>query len=120
MASRLSVTVIINSSVEDVLGWKCCNLQDLNLEIHVTNLGSDEVKIGSAMELQGEGGAERIDYFYPHGVHAIEPREGLSFYCRFDEERFGRFTQVVVFDEAGKGYRARITGKSEAAEEDRA
>jgi hypothetical protein len=116
MALQLAVTVIFNSSVEDVLGWKCCNLQDMNLEIQVTNRGREVARVKSVIVLKGEAGSERIDYLYPHGVHPIAPGEGLSFYCRFDEDRFARFTHAIAEDEAGTRYRAPITGRAEPAE----
>ena len=33
----IDIKVIMNSSVEEVLSFKCCNLHDQNLEIHLKN-----------------------------------------------------------------------------------
>jgi hypothetical protein len=116
MSGGLKVRVLMNSSLEDVLGWKCCNLQGMNLEIHVINAGGKRLAVKSEAELEGPGLAERIDYLYPQGVHALEPGEALSFYCSFDERRFGKFTNIIVKDGAGARYRAAISGGAEAAE----
>jgi hypothetical protein len=116
MGSELTVRALINSSVEDVLGWKCCNLQDMNLEVQVNNGGGEAVRVKSAMELESGQGSEKIEYLYPPGLQPIGPREGLSFYCRFDEERFRRFSHIIIEDERGRRYRAEITGRSERAE----
>jgi len=115
MRSELTVTVLLNSSVEDVLGWKCCNLQGMNLEVQVSNRGREEVVVLSAMEFRDREAGERVDYFYPAGTHPLGPQEGQSFYCSYDADRFRRFTHVIVTDRAGRRHRAAITGRDEPA-----
>ena len=115
MGNQLQVKVIINSSVEEALGWKCCNLMDMNLEIMVENLGPETAWIRSEVELAGEGTSERIEYLYPHGLHPIAPRDALSFYCSFDPDRFKRFSRIILVDGNGKRYQAAITGEEEPA-----
>ena len=115
MPQELRVRVIISSSSEEVLGWKCINLQDMNLEVHVINQGRDLVRIKSQMELVGNGEAEKVDYFFPYGLHPLGPGQGLSFYCHFEEDRFKRFTGIIIEDDTGNHYQAPITGRSEPA-----
>lgn len=112
---NLKVKVIMNTSLEEVLGWKCCSLPGMNLEIQVINQGDGPVRIKSEIEFLGANKSERIDYLYPHGVHSIAPRDRLAFYCSFEEDRFRDFTLVVVRDEYGHGLVAPITGDEEEA-----
>lgn len=107
------VRVIMNTACEQALGWKCCNLMDMNLEVQVWNAGNAPFFMKSEVFLAGEGGAEKIDYLYPHGVYAIAPGDALSFYCSFDEDRFRRFTRIIVQDGEGKKYHAAISGEKE-------
>ncbi|HUT52031.1 MAG TPA: hypothetical protein VM658_01435 [bacterium] len=114
-AGGIMVRVLMNSGLEEVLSWKCCNLQGMNLEVHVINGSDERIEARSEMELTGPGGGERVAWLYPPGVHAILPGEALSFYCSHDEERFKTFTNVIIEDGRGRRFRARITGRAEPA-----
>jgi hypothetical protein len=116
MDRLIRVKVLMNSTCEDALGWKCCNLQGMNLEIHVENTGVKYVRVKSEVDLVGDGDTDRVGYLYPHGIHPIAPDEALSFYCSYDEQRFRNFSHIVVRDESGRKFRAAITGGGEAAE----
>lgn len=105
----------MNSSCEEALDWKCCNLSGMNLELQVINSGDDKVLVRSEAELVGEAASERIDYLYPHGLHCIGPGEALSFYCFFDDERMSGFSHIEIADAGGNKYRAQITGRREDA-----
>jgi hypothetical protein len=61
------------------------------------------------------GERERVDYFFPAGIHDLSPGEGMSFYCAFDAERFRRFSQIEVREEGGRCHRAALTGREEPA-----
>jgi len=115
--SDLSVRLILDSSVEEVLGWKCVSLQDMNLEIHVKNNGPAPVGLKSEIELSGEDWSEKIDYLYPHGLHRIEPGEAMALYCSYDPEKTGRVSHVTITDEGGKRHRAAVTGRMEECED---
>ena len=39
----LEIHVIMNSSIEEVLSFKCCNLHDQNCEIHLKNIGTEPI-----------------------------------------------------------------------------
>ncbi len=114
--SAISVKVSINSSCEDVLEMKCCNLAGMNLEITIYNHGPHPIVIASEMELIGAQTSEPLPYLYPHGLQTIAPRDLLSFYCPFDEHRFKNFAKVVVKDCEGKRCQATITGDKEPTE----
>ena len=116
MKPAILVKVMMNSTCEDALGWKCCNLQGMNLEIQVANSGVKHVWLKSEVDLVGDGAIDRVGYLYPHGTHPLAPDDALSFYCSYDERRFRRFSHVVVMDENGGRYRAAITGAYESAQ----
>ncbi len=112
---RLFVRLIVNSSMEEVLGWKCVNLQGMNMELHVTNEGRDTMRLRSEAVLMAAETERRIDYLYPHGVHELGPHQGLAFYFGFDEDEASRFDRVGVADDEGALYVAKITGSAEKA-----
>ena len=115
MKSFVSVKAQINSSCEDALGWKCCNLQGMNLEIQVANTGVKYVWVRSEVVLVGDRDQDKVEYLYPHGTHPLAPDQVLSFYCTYDEHRFKRFSHIVVMDREGRRHQAAITGRHEPA-----
>ena len=102
----LEVKVIMNSSVEDVIGFKCCSLPDQNLEIHVKNLGRNALKVPSRFELEGEGGVTELKTVYPPGGQLVQPGESAAFYCTMDEEVWKSVRAITAFDDKGKPFRA--------------
>ena len=115
MPARFKVKVIAGSTAEAALGWKCCNLQGMNLELHVTNAGAGAVTVQSVAEFSGPSGRERVDYLYPHGAHELGPGVTMSFLCDFDENRLRSYERVTVFDGEGGAHQAGITGEMEEA-----
>ncbi len=113
MPCPLMVKVIQNSSCEEVLGWKCVNLMDMNLEIHVHNAGRDMEHIRSEIELSGEAGVQRLENLYPYGIHPLGPDQTMSFYCSIDESLLELYSDIRVFDVKGRAYQAPITGRME-------
>jgi hypothetical protein len=105
----LEIHVIMNSSIEDVLSFKCCNLQDQNLEIHLTNLGSDPITVPNSCELVSERGERfRIDTLYPGGDYTIPPGEVTACYCMLAEEIYGRYDSIVFTDTEGREHLAAL------------
>ncbi len=102
----LEIRVIMNSTVEDVISFKCCNLHDQNLEIHLKNTGSEVLEIPNACELVGEEGRYRIEYLYPAGPYRLEPGEVTACYCTLADEVFDRHRRIVFTDTQGRRYEA--------------
>ena len=86
----LEINVIMNSSIEDVLSFKCCNLHDQNCEIHLKNTGLDPIRVPSSCELIGDDSTLRIDTLYPGGTYTIQPGDVTACYCTLGEEVFAR------------------------------
>jgi hypothetical protein len=105
--AMLEIRVIMNSSIEDVLSFKCCNLHDQNFEIHLKNLGSDPITVPNSCELVSEEGEWfRIDSLYPGGAYTIPPGEVTACYCMLADELYARYESIVFTDTEGRQYRA--------------
>jgi len=109
----LEIYAIMNSSIEDVLSFKCCNLHDQNFEIHLKNTGSDPITVSNSCELVNEQGERfRIDTLYPGGDNTIPPGEVAAFYCTLAEEIYARYDSIVFTDTDGTRYSALLTHRS--------
>jgi hypothetical protein len=104
----LEINVIMNSSIEDVLSFKCCNLHDQNCEIHLKNNGPDPIRVPSSCELIGEDSGLRIDTLYPGGTYTIEPGDTTACYCTLGEEVFARYRTIVFTDTEGRQHSATL------------
>jgi hypothetical protein len=101
----IEVTLIMNSDVEEVLAWKCCNLFDQNLEIRVENKGDREISVSGSFVLENEGETKRITNVYPPGGVRVKPRDMASMYSSLDPDEFYRFKWAVFFDGEGAALR---------------
>jgi|YNPNPStandDraft_1061719.scaffolds.fasta_scaffold03771_4 hypothetical protein len=104
----LKIDVIMNSSVEEVLAFKCCHLMDQNLEIHVTNLAREPVRVKNSCELVRGEERLRIDYLYPPGGYTIQPGDTVAFYCTLSDEVFERYESIVFRDDRGREHTAAL------------
>lgn len=104
----------MNSSVEEILSFKCCHLHDQNLEIHLTNTGGGVLTVPSACELVGEEERFRIDYLYPPGPYRLPPGEVTACYCSLGEEVFERYRWIVFRDAEGQEHRAPLQASEPA------
>jgi len=102
----LEIRVIMNSSIEEVLSFKCCNLHDQNCEIHLKNPGAEPIQVPNSCELIGEGAGYRIDTLYPGGTYTIAPGEMTACYCTLDEEVFTKYQLIVFTDTEGRRHQA--------------
>ncbi len=102
----LEIRVIMNSSIEEVLSFKCCNLHDQNCEIHLKNTGGESIRVPSSCELTGKDSGLRIDTLYPGGTCTIAPGETTAYYCTLDEELLAKYQSIVFTDTEGRRYRA--------------
>ncbi len=104
IGGMLEITLIMNSSVEEVLAFKtCCGLkvQDQNLEIHLKNNGEGEVAVRSRFELVCPDETLPVENLMPQGVQTIEPGQIIAFYCYMDETVWERGKEVVFFETDG-------------------
>ena len=98
----LRIKLLMNSSIEEVLDFKCCNLHGQNLEIQVTNAGAEPLLVPSRCDLEGDQDTLPLDFLYPPGVHPLLPGETLAFYCTLDERVLSQYRRIVFYDSAGR------------------
>ena len=104
----IRIKVFMNSSVEEVLSFKCCNMHDQNLEIHLTNLTDEPVTVAGSCDLVGEneGDVFRLDTLNPPGPYTLRPGEPLACYAMLLDEIYERYRWVVFRDDRGREHRA--------------
>jgi hypothetical protein len=103
----LEIRLIMNSTAEDILGFKtCCGLKmfDQNLEIHLINQGPSPVVVPSGFDLETSEGVRRFDHLMPSGNLRIEPGEIKAFYCSMDETLWQKSRGLVFYDQEGNRY----------------
>ncbi len=98
--------MIMNSSIEEVLSFKCCSLHDQNLEIHLKNQGREPVTVPSACRLVCEKDNYLIDTLFPAGGITIMPGEAQACYSSLDEDIYLKYQWIVFEDNQGQEYRA--------------
>jgi hypothetical protein len=104
----LEIKVIMNSSIEEVLAFKCCHLMDQNLEIHLKNVGQESLAVPSSCELVNEDGRFSINYLYPQGGYTIHPGETVAYYCSLPDAVFEKYQSIVFRDASGREHRATL------------
>ena len=107
----LEIQLNMNSPVEDILAFKtCCGLKmfDANLEILITNRGKKPALLTGWFDLEGDGESKRISAMMPPGEQRIRPGEIKAFYCQMDEQLWQRSLRLVVQDDKGNRFAAKI------------
>ncbi len=108
---RLEIKVLMNSSIEEILSFKCCNLHDQNMEIHLKNLGPDSLTVPGLCELVGENEEDRfrIETLFPVGPYNLPPGEVVACYCTLADETYARYGWIVFRDTEGREHRAELS-----------
>ena len=100
----IEATIIMNSSVEEILAFKCCNLPDQNLEVHLYNTGGDSVVVKGFFQLENDTETVRVHNLFPNGNITVPPYEITALYCYMDNEEWKRFHTITFFDVEGNAY----------------
>lgn len=110
----LTIKPLMNSCVEDVLAFKtCCGLQmnDQNLELHVTNEASAPLRVQSRLLLVLDDGEEReISNLTPQGDPEMAAGETIALYCMMDEQLWKSVKKIAMFDTGGARYESEVDG----------
>jgi len=101
----LDVKVIMNSCMEEVLGFKCCGLPDQNLEMHIRNLGEQPVTVSGRFILENETETLTCNHLFPPWEQTINPGQATAFYCSMDESVWNRYQTLTISDKEGNMYR---------------
>lgn len=113
LESMLDITIIMNSCIEEVLAFKCCNVFDQNLEIHIQNRGNAPVAARPELLLENRETRVSITHLYPPRNQRIEPGDRVAYYCTLDSDYFYTFTKLTVFDEHGRPFSKAIEKPAE-------
>ncbi len=101
----LKVKIIMNSVMEEILAFRCCNIPNQNLEMHVDNTGDQPVTVPGRFTLENENGILECSHLFPPWGQTIEPGTGAAFYCSMDESEWERYQTLTIFDGEGNTYR---------------
>lgn len=104
----IHLNIIMNSSMEEVLGFKCCTLPDQNLEVHVVNGSDKPVIIKSCFLLKNDKETLKVQNIYPPGYQTVNPNDISAFYCNMDEQVWKNFHTLEMFDVDGNSYQKTI------------
>ena len=101
----LEVKIIMNSVMEEILAFRCCNIPNQNLEMHVNNVGDRPVTVPGRFVLENEKSSLDCSHLFPPWDQTIQPGEGVAFYCCMDESEWKRYKTLTVFDKNGNAYK---------------
>lgn len=101
----LEVKIIMNSVMEEVLAFRCCNIPDQNMEMHVNNVGDQPVIVPGRIVLENEKDSMDCSHLFPPWDQKILPGEGVAFYCSMDESDLEKYSALTVFDTEGNTYK---------------
>ena len=104
----LDVKVIMNSCMEELLGFKCCGLPDQNLEVHIRNNGDQPVTVSGRFSLENEKETFDCNHLFPPWEQTISPGDATAFYCSMDESVWNRYQTLTLSDKEGRAYRFSI------------
>ena len=97
----LKLTIIMNSGVEEILEFKCCNLLEMNLELVFQNIGDVPIPVPHKFILENDIEREEFANVYPPWKQTIAPRDYASIYCSMDERIWDKFQNLIITDEKG-------------------
>ncbi len=101
----IELTAIINSEVEEILSFRCCNMHGLNLELLIKNNGSLPVEIENYFILWSEKASLKCEHLYPPHSRMVAPCEHTTFYTSMDERIWDQHQEISVYDTSGTEYR---------------
>ncbi|MBU2548746.1 MAG: hypothetical protein KKB20_10070 [Proteobacteria bacterium] len=104
----LEISLLMNSSIEDVIAFKCCALPDQNLEVHLRNTGDAPMVIPGYFILKNDDATRKVDNLYPPGGLTVPPGEVMAFYCHMDPDEWSLFKTISFFDQSGREYSSPI------------
>jgi hypothetical protein len=100
----VTVKVIMNTSMEDILAFKCCSLPNQNLEIHIINASGKPVVVQNWFFLKNDTETIKVEYVYPPHFQTIQPNDICAFYCNMDETLWKKYHTLIMTDVAGNEY----------------
>jgi hypothetical protein len=97
----LTLTVHMNSGIQEILEFKCCNLSNLNLEIIVHNRGERPAAMPSSFALENDRERRIFKEVYPPWPQTVQPGDCCALYGAMDETIWNRYRRLVITDTDG-------------------
>jgi len=110
--AMIELQMYMNSSITEIMEWKCCNISGLNLELIFFNAGEEAVPAPSWFILEGGAGNTKVETIYPPWPQKILPRDYTSIYCSMDEAVWKRYDTLYIKLKSGQEYRYPIDHSS--------
>ncbi|MEN6464242.1 MAG: hypothetical protein ABFD62_03585 [Syntrophaceae bacterium] len=107
----IEIKAIMNSGIEEIMNFKtacCLRLFDMNLEIHLRNNGSEEVRLFGYFDLEGDKGCRRVGALFPPGPYLMKPGDLKALYCQMDDNVWAAHGSLTFYDIEGKRYSSLI------------
>lgn len=98
----IELTIHMNSDITDVLEWKCCNINGLNLELIFYNSGEKEVVAPNSFILENDNEKITIDTVYPPWLQKIQPKDYGCIYCSMEDKIWQKYHTLTIKDESGQ------------------
>jgi len=93
----LELKIMMNSSVEEILDFKCCHLQGMNLELSLKNQGDESFEAPTSFKLEPDEKSHPLFYLYPPWTQQIEPGTCLSLYCNMSDNILPQYRIIRFF-----------------------
>lgn len=106
----LDVKIFMNSEIEEILAFKCCNLPDQNLEFLIINNGNETTCIKNYFKLENENESLTVNTIYPPWKQIIEPGSAVAYYCSLDPSEWDKYDFFIIEDREGRLFRFFIKG----------
>jgi len=91
--------------MEEVLAFKCCNIPNQNLEMHVRNIGDRPVTVTPRFILENEKGALECSHLFPPWEQMLNPGQAVAYYCSMDPLLWEQYEMLTIRDKEGNAYR---------------
>ena len=98
----LDIAIIVDSPVESVLDFKCCQLAGLNIEVLVRNRGPAPATVGGPLRFTAADGRTGYLDLYPFGPVTVAPGDVAALYGSMDADRLRHCHRFTLCDGAGR------------------
>lgn len=100
----IKINIIMNTSMEEVLAFKCCSLPNQNLEVQIRNTSPRPIVIRNFFYLKNDAELLKVEYVYPPRNQKVDPNDVCAFYCSMDEKEWEKYNILEVEDEDGNTF----------------
>jgi hypothetical protein len=100
----IKINIIMNTSMEEILAFKCCTLPGQNLEVQIKNTSTRPVTIRNYFILKNDTEVLKVEYVYPPWHQKVAPNDICAFYCSMDETVWRNYNVLELTDKDGNTF----------------